>query len=146
MKNLREVENMDFAYTTISLNKTYQMGFDQALQVIERNGGSVSGDEVTIKCQQPVAVRYEKAFECMYPIEKVAVNKNLPDVGELPFEGTGAVFKGFVNAKDDKYVARVEMYLDGEMRTFRHPIRLVGTTCSGSISCPRENIRLRLNG
>ena len=53
---------MDFAYTTISLNKTYQMGFDQALQVIERNGGSVSGDEVTIKCQQPVAVRYEKAF------------------------------------------------------------------------------------
>ena len=51
MKNLREVENMDFAYTTISLNKTYQMGFDQALQVIERNGGSVSGDEVTIKCQ-----------------------------------------------------------------------------------------------
>ena len=30
MKNLREVENMDFAYTTISLNKTYQMGFDQA--------------------------------------------------------------------------------------------------------------------
>ena len=51
----------------------------------------------------------------MYPIEKVAVNKNLPDVGELPFEGTGAVFKGFVNAKDDKYVARVEMYLDGEL-------------------------------
>ena len=115
MKNLREVENMDFAYTTISLNKTYQMGFDQALQVIERNGGSVSGDEVTIKCQQPVAVRYEKAFEGMYPIEKVAVNKNLSDVGELPFEGTGAVFKGFVNAKDDKYVAKVEMYLDGEL-------------------------------
>lgn len=114
MKNLREVEDMDFAYTTISLNKTYQMGFNQALQVIERNGGSVSDDEVTIKCQQPVAVRYEKAFEGMYPTEKVAVNKNLSDVGELPFEGTGAVFKGFVNAKDDKYVAKVEMYLDGE--------------------------------
>ena len=126
MKNLREVENMDFAYTTISLNKTYQMGFDQALQVIERNGGSVSGDEVTIKCQQPVAVRYEKAFEGMYPIEKVAVNKNLPDVGELPFEGTGAVFKGFVNAKDDKYVARVEMYLDGKL--IWDGVRLVRST------------------
>ena len=58
----------------------------------------------------PVIEKIEDTCE-----EKVAVNKNLSDVGELPFEGTGAVFKGFVNAKDDKYVAKVEMYLDGEL-------------------------------
>ena len=34
MSNLKEVEDMDFAYTTISLNKAYKMSFDQALQVI----------------------------------------------------------------------------------------------------------------
>lgn len=115
MKNLKEVEDMDFAYTTISLNKTYRMGFDQALKVIERNGGKVSGDEVTIKCQQPVPVRYEKAFEGMYPTEKVMVNKLITEVNELAFDGTGVVFKGYVNAKDEAYVAKVEMYLDGQL-------------------------------
>ena len=29
MPNLKEVEDMDFAYTTISLNKAYKMSFDQ---------------------------------------------------------------------------------------------------------------------
>ena len=49
MSNLKEVEDMDFAYTTISLNKAYKMSFDQALQVIERNGGKVEAESVTIK-------------------------------------------------------------------------------------------------
>jgi len=43
MKNLKEVEDMNFAYTDISLNKTYRMSFNQALQVIERGGGKVDG-------------------------------------------------------------------------------------------------------
>lgn len=115
MKNLREVEDMNFAYTTISLNRTYQMGFDQALQLIERNGGTVSDNEVTIKCQQPVPVRYEKAFEGLFPTEKLSVNKQIKDVGELSFDGTGAVFKGGVSSKDNTYVAKVEMYIDGAL-------------------------------
>ena len=115
MKNLREVEDRDFAYTTISLNKTYEMGFKQALQMIERNGGSVSGDEITIKCQQPIAVKYEKAFEGLYPVEKKGINKNLPEVGEQTFEGKGVVFKGSVQSKDEEYIAKVGMYIDGEL-------------------------------
>ena len=62
MSNLKEVEDMDFAYTTISLNKAYKMSFDQALQVIERNGGKVEAERVKIKTQAPPAVRYEKSF------------------------------------------------------------------------------------
>ena len=115
MKNLKEVEDMKFAYTTISLNKTYQMSYNHALQQIERYGGSVSENDVTIKCQQPVPVRYEKAFEGMYPAEKVHVNKNLPDVGELSFDGVGVVFKGYVRSADADYVAKVEMYIDGQL-------------------------------
>ena len=115
MKNLREVESMDLAFTNISLNKAYQMSYDQALQMIQRNGGSVVDDKITIQCQKPVAVRYEKAFEGMYPKEKVAVNKPLKEVGELSFEGNGAVFKGYVQAKDEHYVAKVEMYIDGQL-------------------------------
>jgi hypothetical protein len=63
MKNLKEVEDMNFAYTDISLNKTYQMSLNQALQMIERNGGKNNGETVTIKCQQPTPVRYEKGFD-----------------------------------------------------------------------------------
>ena len=115
MKNLKEVEDINFAYTDISLNRAYQMSFDQALQVVERNGGSVSGNEITIKCQQPVPVRYEKAFEGIYPVEKTSVNKQITALEPISFEGTGVIFKGGVHGKDDKYVARVEMYINGEL-------------------------------
>ncbi len=63
MRNLREVEDMDFAYTDISLNRTYEMSFCQALEVIRRNGGSVGETDVTVACQQPVPVRFEQSFE-----------------------------------------------------------------------------------
>ncbi|GHT31853.1 hypothetical protein AGMMS49574_14330 [Bacteroidia bacterium] len=118
MKNLKEVEDINFAYTTISLNKTYQMSFNQALQVIERNGGKVSESEVTIAYQQPVAVRYEKGFAGHYPTERIRVSKPITDVGEVEFEGIGIIFKGSVRSndgRDDSYVARAEMYIDGQL-------------------------------
>lgn len=115
LTNLQEVENMNFAYTNISLNKTYQMSFDQALQLIERHGGQVNENEVVIQYQEPVPVAFEVAFEGMYPTGKIAVNKPIADLKEISFDGTGAVFKGSVSAKDDSYVARVEMYIDGEL-------------------------------
>ena len=57
-----EVEDIPFAYTEVSLNKLYELSLKQALQVIEQEGGSVQGEQVVIKTQQPVAVKYEKAF------------------------------------------------------------------------------------
>lgn len=115
LKNLKEVEDMDFAYTTISLNKAYQMSFDQALQVVERNGGKKEGDQVLISCQQPVPVKLEKAFDGLYPVDRIGVNKRVADVGNVGFEGTGIVFKGHVQSNNNEYVARVEMYIDGEL-------------------------------
>lgn len=115
LKNLKEVEDMDFSYTTISLNKAYKMSFNQALQVVERNGGKVEGDKVFISCQQPVPVSLEKAFEGLYPIDRISVNKQVSNVDQVTFEGTGIVFKGNVQARDNGYVARVEMYIDGEL-------------------------------
>lgn len=67
MKNLREAEDIDFAFTSSSLNKAYQMSYNHALQMIERNGGCVDDSTVTIVCQKPEPVRLEKAFEGMYP-------------------------------------------------------------------------------
>lgn len=117
MPNLREVEDMDFAYTTISLNKTYQMGLKQALQVIERNGGKVAGENVTIKTQKVAPVRFEKSFDGVYPVETVSFGraKNLNDLGEVSFNGTGVIFNGGVKAKNESYVAIVEAYVDGKL-------------------------------
>ena len=115
MKNLREVENMNFAFTNISLNKTCQMSFQQALQLIERGGGKVDGDQITIVCQQPKAVRYEKAFEGHYPTDRINIRKNIDPVAEFEFEGIGFVTKGGVRSSDKKYVAEVEVYIDGQL-------------------------------
>nr|WP_245832474.1 ADP-ribosylglycohydrolase family protein [Massilibacteroides vaginae] len=115
MKNLYEVEDMDFAYTTISLNKAYQMSYNQALKLIERNGGMVKASDVSIKYQQPKPVRFEKAFEGHYPIDKIKVNKQINEVNEISFEGIGIVFRGMVRSKDENYVAKAEMYIDGKL-------------------------------
>ena len=57
----------------------------------------------------------EKAFEGLYPVDRIGVNKQVAKVGDVTFEGTGIVFKGNVQARDNEYVARVEMYIDGEL-------------------------------
>ena len=123
MKNLREVEDMNFAYTDISLNKTYKMSFQQAQLMIERGGGKVEDDHVTIVCQQPKPVRYEKAFEGHYPTDRINIRKNIDPVAEFEFEGIGFVAMGGVRSNDKNYVAEVEVYLDGQlMETAKLPV------------------------
>lgn len=123
MKNLREVEDMNFAYTDISLNKTYAMSMDQALQVIERNGGKNDGNEVTIKTQKVEPVRFEQSFPGLYPVKLVAHNhKTISDIGTIEFEGTGIAVNGAVRASDQSYVAEIEAYLDGKLvESFKMP-------------------------
>jgi hypothetical protein len=115
LENVREVEDLNFAYTSISLNKTYQMSYNQALKMIEQNGGSVSEDEVRIACQQPQPVRFEKSFEGHYPVKLIKVNKKITDIAPLEFEGIGIIFKGSVRAQTADYVAKAELYIDGQL-------------------------------
>lgn len=115
MKNLREAEDIDFAFTSSSLNKAYQMSYNHALQMIERNGGSVGDSTVTIICQKPEPVRLEKAFEGMYPIMRKNLNRMVERFDEFEFEGTGFVMRGSVKSKNDDYVASVSVYVDGEL-------------------------------
>jgi len=127
-KNLYEVEDIDFAHTNISLNKTYEMSFKQALQMIERNGGSIEGDVVKIKVQKPVPVRLEQSFEGIYPVARNTLNRSAKDFGEYSFEGKGFVVTGGViaeNGKKQDYVAKMECYVDGKlMETVTLPVDL----------------------
>ena len=113
MKNLREVEDRDFAYTEISLNEAYRMSFDQALEVIEANGGKVSDGDVMIRVQKPQAVRFEEAFAGHSPQPRVNDAKNLSEPVTVTFDGIGIVARYWMGAPDSKYVAEVEAVLDG---------------------------------
>jgi hypothetical protein len=116
-QGLAEVEPIDFKYTTISLNDTYDMSLRQALEVIKRNGGAIDGDKVTIKVQKPKAVRLEVGFEGHYPVENKALNTTLTDETSFEFEGVGFALSGSATARGrgsqaSDYAFDVEMYID----------------------------------
>jgi hypothetical protein len=122
---LKEAEDIDFKYTTISLNKVYDIGFKHGLEMIKRNGGNVSANEVTIAVQIPKAVKYEQSFEGLYPIEKRGFrNPNFKEVN-FEFEGTGFALKGDarkLTKEAAEYAFEAELYIDGgKVETAKFP-------------------------
>ncbi len=114
---LAEAEDIDFKYTTISLNKVYTIGLKHALANLQANGGKVENNQVTLSLQQPKAVQLEQGFPNMFPIERKYFHQK--DIKEISFEFTG---NGFVLTGDavknsgiiDDYTFEVEMYIDGK--------------------------------
>jgi hypothetical protein len=94
---LKEAENIPFKYTRMSLDSVYEISYRHALKVIERNGGKVSQQGISIQTQTPKAVRFEKSFAGLYPKEKKngvwADNRTRLS---FDFEGTGFVIRGDV--------------------------------------------------
>ncbi len=92
---LKAIEDMDFKYTTMSLNLVYGVSYKHALEMIRKNGGTVSDAQVIIKTEAPVAVQFEKSFDGIYPVAQLNM---WGEVGsgekELTFTGTGIVLKG----------------------------------------------------
>lgn len=109
---LKRAEDMNFAYIPYSLNDTYKMSFDHALQMIERGGGRVTADDVTIKYRKPKAVRYEVSFPGITPAKRMPINIELTDTYTLTADCAGILINGAVKAPKD-YVAELEVTLDG---------------------------------
>ena len=116
--NLREVESRNFSYTKMSLNDVYRQGFDLALKNIERNGGKVFDDKVSIKVQKPKAVRLEQGFVGMVPKPLAESIEHLgnPDSGQnvIEFNGTGITIYGNISCDDRSYEAQLEVTVDGK--------------------------------
>ena len=91
-KPIYEVLDRDLVYTDISVNKATDMSFDQALQVIRLNGGTVEDDKVILPCQKPVSVRFEQSFPGHWPQEKKDIKRYVDKAGELSWEGIGVVY------------------------------------------------------
>jgi len=114
-QGLPAVEPMDFKYTTISLNRVYDLSMKHALELIRRNGGNVEGDPLVIRRQDPKPVRLEAGFEGHYPTERKTLNLTFSDKAEFEFEGIGFAASGAARSKSgQEYSFRVEMRIDGK--------------------------------
>ena len=116
-QGLDEIEDLDFKYTTMSLNDAYDASYRHALQLIEQNKGKVRDKEVTIALQKPVTAAFEKSFENHYPVEKRWMeNKIIEDEIEFEFEGIGFVVRGESARWNStgEYVFEAELYVDNK--------------------------------
>jgi hypothetical protein len=121
---LKEIEDMDFAYTTMSLNKVYQVGFKHALDMIKRNQGQVLSDYVVINVQNPEPVRFEQSFPNLFPVAKKTVTQNNPAEINFEFEGTGFVLNGTATKKANQPDKELQatLFIDGkEIETSNFP-------------------------
>ena len=156
-QGLKEAEDIDFKYTTMSLNDVYGIGMKHALQVIERNGGKVTGDNITIAVQTPKTVRLEQNFSGHFPTEKRVINKPLTDEYTATFDGIGFIVMGDAKPKvqtgpyeyESDYVAQVEVYLDGQkMETAKLPAsftrRRYDMTWKYQLAPGQHTLRLKL--
>lgn len=118
-KGVRPVEDLDFKYTTMSLNDVYEIGVRHALQLIEENGGKIIDEKVTLPYQEIVPVKLEQGFEGHFPKERFDLQVSLSPGSETvktEFEGNGFVLTGRANktAKENPdVVAELEMIVDG---------------------------------
>jgi hypothetical protein len=118
-------EDIDFKYTSMSLNKVYEISYQHALEMIRRNGGAVKGDRITIAVQQPRPVRFEKSFEGKYLTGQGTLTGDLRGETSFSFRGSGFVLMGdAVKTKregpDRELTA--DLYIDGKkIETSRFP-------------------------
>lgn len=122
---LDRVEDMDFKYTTISLNEVYEMSQRHALEMIGRNGGDTSSSSLTIPLQEPQSVRFERGFTGHFPVSSFQVpwqERSLDFGGPAEyifnFEGKGFVVQGGAYKTDDILDDKellLEVYVDGEL-------------------------------
>lgn len=114
---LKEAEDIDFKYTTISLNKVYDIGLKHAILNVERNGGKVVGNNVMIPTGPVKTVPFEQGFAGIYPIERRSMyNNNIKEL-TFSFTGTGFILGGEARKNrdvTDDYVFEAEMSIDGK--------------------------------
>ena len=116
---LYPVEDMDFKYTTMSLNDVYEIGTKHALAVLEANGGKIDGEKITIPFQEIKPVKLEVGFEGHHPVERTRIGKRLSQEVkeiEVEFTGNGFVLTGGAkkeNVQEDRNL-QLELDIDGE--------------------------------
>jgi len=128
-KPVYPVEDMDFRYTTMSLNDVYETGLKHALAVLEKSGAEMDGGRITIPAEEIIPVKFEKGFEGHFPVERRKVggvlnaknNELIFEFKGIGFALTGEVDKVNNNAGED-VVFELEIKIDaGAPENFTMP-------------------------
>jgi hypothetical protein len=141
---LSEIEDMDFEFTSTSLNDVYDISFRHALEMIKRNGGEVKEEEVRIKPQDVSPAPLEQSFMDYDLLDNISIHKRIgfhdKQEMEINFEGIGVVLKGRVRHVDhdekyalltseetlDNYKLSVDFYIDDQLsKTMVLPIYFI---------------------
>ncbi len=126
-KNLGAIEDQNFVYTNISLNKMYELGFQHASQMIRAHGGFVYEDKVRIQYQEPKPVAYEASFPVLHPIERRWLGWSghiLKSNYEFEFDGTGFTLCSNMSnewGQTSSYVFQVAITIDGKKEIVQLP-------------------------
>ena len=126
-KGLDKVKDINFPYTSITLEKSYEVTLDILSQVVKANGGKIEGDNYTFRVQTPEPVPFEQSFEGIWPVERRVIKYDLGQEHTWQFTGSGVVLQGNVRAAvpdaPDTYVAELEAVIDGKtVETFKMPL------------------------
>jgi hypothetical protein len=112
-QGLSAVEPIAFQHAGLSLNDAYGLTFKHALDLIRRNGGRVTDDEVVLAVQPVKAVRVEQNFEGHFPIAEIPLRRRLTDETMFTFEGIGFVLQGSARSESGKdQVMTADVYID----------------------------------
>jgi hypothetical protein len=120
-QGLDKVEDLNFAYTDMSLNRVYDVSFGHALQMIERNGGRVTEEFVMIPYQKVKPVRFEVAFEGIYPVKWLSHRQRMNNQNieyEFELEGCGFVINGNAQKQTNlpDYELKLDVYINGDYK------------------------------
>ena len=134
-----EIWDLDFEGTDVSLAKGSEYSFRHALELIEKNGGKVSKNEVSIPVSKPDVLPLEQNFTDTWPLYRDQKDEWMDKEYEFDFSGNGFVIWGnlvclrgisadyasrvskkhvgsevFALAEEnDDYVAEIEVWIDG---------------------------------
>ncbi|NJN27456.1 MAG: ADP-ribosylglycohydrolase family protein [Cyclobacteriaceae bacterium] len=97
---LSQIVDMDFKYTSTSLNEVYDISYRHAMEMITKNGGEIKDEVVRIKKQDPTVAPMEQNFENLALGEKDIFEKRIltheTQEWSVSFDGTGVVLRGSV--------------------------------------------------
>lgn len=135
LMGLKEIEDMNFKYTKMSLKKVYNISFNHAKRMIIKNGGTYEDDIFRIKKETPNIAPLEVSFPGYKLHQDLKLNSKIRSKNNqlytINFEGVGVVLKGAArnidNEIDKKYALldqletlnnfsfNVEFKIDGQL-------------------------------
>lgn len=119
-QGIEKVEGLNFIHTEMSLNKVYEVGYRHATEMVKRKGGTIEGNQITIKYETPETVPLEIGFQGIFPTERKRIGTTMSKENSelsIDFEGCGFVIGGRARKERNlpDSILEVDVFVDGQL-------------------------------